>query len=204
MRRAFTLVELLVVIAVLVLLVGLVAGGLKGCGELNPAQPPKATTGVEQVKADISTGSDGLTAEQRNVKRRLELDNKPGAIKHLYILNSFTNDVVLYSTVKGKVTSSGKRLTPRTVAAGQATSGTNNSRYGYGVPVNIGGANYRTNEVLQDDGTHGSSIEYLYWWDANDVYHQHYVGNEMLHISDQPLDFGKPPLVVFGVQADDD
>lgn len=44
-----------------------------------------------------------------------------------------------------------------------------------------------TNEVLEDDGTYGDSVPYIFWFDAG-VYHQHYVeGGQIIHISDQPL-----------------
>jgi hypothetical protein len=42
--------------------------------------------------------------------------------------------------------------------------------------------------VLQDDGTYGTSVDYLYWFDARGAYHQHYVtGGTIVHVSDQPL-----------------
>lgn len=54
--------------------------------------------------------------------------------------------------------------------------------------VDINGKEYLTNEVLQDDGTYGSSVEYLFWFDVRNVYHQHYVsGGQILHVSDQPI-----------------
>ena len=57
-----------------------------------------------------------------------------------------------------------------------------------GVPVAIGGRQHRTTEVLQDDGTYGSSIPYLFWEDTKGVYHQHYVsGGQILHVSSEPL-----------------
>ena len=105
-----------------------------------------------------------------------------GAIKHLYVISDISGQVLIYSTVKGKVTSSGKRLTPQTVI------GWNNSTEGETNYVTIGKKQFITNEVIQDDGTYGTSIEYLYWVDTKGVYHQHYKSNnEMIHISDQPL-----------------
>jgi hypothetical protein len=76
--------------------------------------------------------------------------------------------------LKGKVTSSGKRLSPYSVAAGAGGGGAANLDH-YGIPVSVGGRKYRTTEVLQDDGTYGSSMPYLYWWDTNGVYRQAYV-----------------------------
>lgn len=153
--------------------------------------PPKSASGVTKTQAKIKTGSDGLTVEQRNVKFRLEQENDPGSIKHLYVISAMSGQVIIYSTVKGKVTSSGKRLTPTKVQAqhvGVSNSSARGSVYSYGQKVNIGGYEHRTSEVLQDDGTYGSSIPYLYWWDTQDRYHQHYVsGGQIIHVGDQPM-----------------
>ena len=152
-----------------------------------PAPPPVSETGIAKAEADIKVGSDGLTAEQRNVKARIEAENVPGTIKHVYVVSAYTGDVILYSTAKGKVSSSGKRLSPYTVYAGSYASTSID-----GIPIMIGGAKYRTGEVLQDDGTYGSSAEYLYWWDARGLYHQHYPsGGQIVHVSDSPMAWPK-------------
>ena len=156
---------------------------LVGC-ESGPTQLPQSTSGVVKTQVKVDTGPDGLTTEQRNVGERLVDDNKPGAIKHLYVISAYSGQVIIYSTVRGKVTSSGKRLTPTTVAA----YGTGNGGNIDGIDVVIGNQVYETNEVLQDDGTYGHSMDYLFWRDTRSVYHQHYVtGGQILHISDQPL-----------------
>jgi hypothetical protein len=145
-----------------------------------------STSGVEKVTAEVEVQASGMTIEQENVKRRIEMDNMPGSVKHLYIISAYSGQVIVYSTVKGKVTSSGKRLTPYTVAA-------INGQYIYkeheGFLVTLpDGTRKRTSEVLQDDGTYGSSIPYLYWWDVQDRYHQHYVsGGQIIHVSDKPI-----------------
>jgi hypothetical protein len=162
---------------------------LVGCPRKKDSAPePTAATGVKRAVAKVPVGSDGLTVEQRNVQGRLQMDNKPGSIKHLYVISAMSGQIVLYSTVKGKVTSSGKRLTPTSVAAGFANSGAHANRVWYGMPISIGGQQHRTAEVIQDDGTFGSSIPYLFWWDAQGRYHQHYIsGGQILHISDYPI-----------------
>lgn len=89
--------------------------------------------------------------------------------------------MLIYSTVRGKITSSGKRLNPRTVVV--ADSREAHRFYGYDV---AGGR--ETAEVLEDDGTYGDSVPYVFWFDAKGVYHQHYIeGGQILHVSDQPL-----------------
>ena len=138
-----------------------------------------ARSGVSIATSKVATGPDGLTIEQRNVRERMVADNKPGSIKHLYVISAYSGQVLIYSTVRGKVTSSGKRLNPSTVA------GADNSTYIHGYTI---GSGMVTHEVLGDDGTYGTSVEYLFWWDAKGVYHQHYVaGGQIVHISDQPL-----------------
>jgi len=179
-RKGFTLIELVVVVAIVAIIFALTFGGCSGCQKA--PVPPVSSSGVQKVAVKVDVGSDGLTAEQRNIKAKYDVDNKPGAIKHLYIVSAYSGDCILYSTVKGKVTSSGKRLSPTTVAAGQSGA------YEYGIPVNIGGQTFYTGEVCQDDGTYGHSIPYLLWIDARDIFHQHYIsGGQIVHISEQPM-----------------
>lgn len=146
----------------------------EGCGY----SPPSAS-GVTKASVTVAPGSDGLTTEQRNVRDRLVEDNKPGAIKHLYVISAYSGQVLIYSTVRGKVTSGGKRLTPSTIDISGSAS--YNSVY-------LGDGRYQTTEVLGDDGTYGSSMDYVYWWDTKGIYHQHYVqGGQIVHVASEPL-----------------
>lgn len=143
-------------------------------------QAVESDSGVTKATTKVQTGSDGLTVEQNNVQHRLKMDNTPGSIKHLYVISAFSGQVILYSTVKGKVTSSGKRLNPSTVVVGASGDYRRNGFDAVGGNV--------TSEVLEDDGTYGSSAEYIYWWDVQGRYHQHYIsGGQIVHISDQPI-----------------
>lgn len=153
-----------------------------GCDET--ASQPTANSGVTKADVKVTAGADGLTAEQRNIKARLVEDNKPGAVKHLYVISPYSGQVILYSTVKGKVTSGGKRLSPT-----QANSAyIQNEGWAGGFRINTPTGSMVTSEVLQDDGTYGSSGDYLYWWDVRGSYHQHYLtGGQIVTISDQPL-----------------
>lgn len=148
---------------------------LMGC-----QQPVESVSGTKMVNVGtVQTNTGGLTIEQEAIRDRIKMDNTPGAIKHLYVISAYSGQVIIYSTVKGKVTSSGKRLTPNEVTG---VGG------GSGFTFNIGSTQAYTDQVLGEDGTYGQSIEYLYWWDSKGVYHQHYVtGGQILHISDQPL-----------------
>lgn len=159
----------------------IIFGIITGCN--HEEETPRSTSGVSATRVTVQTGPDGLTGEQRNVGDRVIEDNKPGSIKHLYVISAYSGQVIIYSTVRQKVTSSGKRLTPNIV----------DTNRGYGefyVPGLEGSnrSNVYTNEVIQDDGTYGTSSEYLYWWDTKGVYHQHYIsGGQIVHISNQPL-----------------
>lgn len=168
----------------LVLVLSFVAIGSSECDGTGSA-PTKAASGVEKAEVDITVGPSGLTVEQANVKRRLEEDNTPGTIKHLYVISAYSGQVLIYSTVKVKVTSSGKRLSPYTVGC---TDGEYVNSANEGIDVRIGNVIKRTEEVLQDDGTYGASVPYIYWYDINDRYHQHYItGGQIVHVSAQPL-----------------
>jgi len=138
-----------------------------------PRAPITSDSGVKKVSAKVKTGADGMTVEQRNVRDRLEEDNKVGSIKHLYIISAYSGQIILYSTVRNKVTSGGKRLTSTL----KLQRGDRGQAYGdFQMPR------------IQDDGTYGSSMNYLYWWDTKGIYHQHYVtGGQILHISSEPI-----------------
>lgn len=148
-----------------------------------PTQAPKSSSGVSKASVKVKVGSDGLTVEQRQVGKRLKEDNEIGAIKHLYVISAMSGQVILYSTVDGKVTSGGKRLTPKTTGSdGDSFSSDSATK------VRIGNNMLWTKEVIQDDGTYGDSMNYLFWWDVKGVYHQHFVtGGQILHVSSQAM-----------------
>ena len=141
----------------------------------------KSDSGVSKATVKIKTDMEGHTIEQKNIIERLKRDNDIGSLKHLYIISSFTGDVMEYSTIKGKVTSGGKRLSPKTVNGNHADI----IRGNY---VVIGDNTFISDEVLDDGGSYGDSANYIYWFDAQDNYHQYFPsGGTYLHISDKPL-----------------
>jgi hypothetical protein len=159
---------------------------LCGCDPL-AGSAPVSQSGIKKVTAEVATQADGLTLEQSNIQRRYMVDSEFEAIKHLYIISAWSGDVILYSSVRGKVTSSGKRLSPYSVTSN--VSGTN-------IMNDVGGYklhdNRVTTEVLQDDGTYGSSIPYIFWFDQRGNYHQHYIqGGQVVHLSDVPMAWPK-------------
>ena len=159
------------------------------------AGAPETSSGIRKLSVIVDRGPDGLTVEQQNIRRRLEEDNRAGAIKHHYIISPLTGQIIAYSTVRGKVTSSGKRLSPYTVAMEYSpTEYSHNDEDGYSYFDYrwVGGYELpdgnRTREVLQDGGAYGSSTPYLYWWDVQGVYHQHFVTDgQIVILRSQPL-----------------
>ena len=147
---------------------------------------PVSSSGVTKKTVEVNTDANGNTVEQNNISYRLDIDNEVGSVKHLYIVSPYSGDCILYSTVIGKVTSSGKRLTPTSVI-GDGSTGT--TYYNY---VDISGKTFLTNELIQDDGTYGSSSEYIYWKDAAGNYNQYFMsGNAILYVSSVPRTWPK-------------
>lgn len=163
---------------------------LFACNDLESNQQ-KSDSGVTKASIRVQTDGAGKTIEQENIIERLNRDNKPGSIKHLYIISSYTGDVLQYSTVKGKVTSGSKRLSPKTVNGDGLNKSTNNNW------VTIGMDRYTTDEVLDDGGAYGESGNYMFWFDAQGNYHQYYpAGGTYVSICDKPQRIKKANFTV--------
>ena len=94
MKRSYSTLSL-VAIAV-------VAVSLAGCKE----DGPQSTSGVQKATVNVAVNPrTGRTVEQDNIAGRLKMDNTPGSIKHLYVIAPESGQVIIYSTVQGKVTS---------------------------------------------------------------------------------------------------
>lgn len=166
--------------------------GMAGCD--NSPAPPE--TGVRKTNPDrLTLGPDGKTSEQRNVGRRIVQDNLPGAEQWFYLIND-QGQVIFESPVDGKVTSSGKSLTPTEVAS---IDGEYIGDEFQGFRVDFNGVTRRTNQVLGDDGTYrsGGSTSYLYFWDPGGRYFQIFDGVSLTPIiSNVPLRFDKATLTI--------
>lgn len=177
--------------------VAIVAILLTSCGLSTNQQT--SDSGVQKATTTVKTDIDGRTAEQKNIIERLKRDNDLGSVKHLYVISAYTGDVLQYSTVNGKVTSGGKRLSPKTVNSGSSDT------YGSANYVQIGGSSFTTTEVLDDGGSYGDSGNYLYWFDTQGNYNQYYPsGGTYLHISDKPLRIKKANFTFEEIKSDTD
>lgn len=143
----------------------------------------KSDSGVTKASVQVQTDASGKTIEQENIIERLRRDNLPGSVKHLYVISSYTGDVLQYSTVKGKVTSGNKRLSPKSINNSAGLTGLN----GTVNTVSLNGYSYYTDEVLDDGGAYGESGNYMFWFDAQGNYHQYYpAGGTYVSICDKP------------------
>jgi hypothetical protein len=150
---------------------------LTGCIEQAPTnkteQAKKAADAANSIKFNEN-------AEIDNIKRRLELTSNPGQLGFIILLNEM-GQPVLYTSVKGKVTSGSKRLTQPDRAS---------SSWG-------GGNNTVVRAAASDEGTWGSSGEYIFFWTANDEYIQ---WNGKYMYSDKPFRLKTEPIAVLAVE----
>lgn len=132
----------------------------------------ETTKKQESVKAAAAANSISFTenAEIENIKRRLILTAEVNKIGYIVLFND-AGQPIMYTTVKGKVTSGGKRLTREDEVTG-------------------GGV---VRKSSSDEGTYGSSNPYIFFWDTRGQYHQW--SGQYLY-SDQPIRLRVEPLVV--------
>ena len=110
-------------------------------------------------------------AEIDNIKKRLDLTSSPSLLGYVAIINN-VGQIAMYTPVKGKVTSGGKRLTTPNKVLYQDLL----------VPT------------PSDEGTWGSSNPYVYFWTPSG----RYIQTSMNYLySDQPFRLTEKPLVVF-------
>lgn len=126
------------------------------------------------IAEQVIQHSGGQNAEQENIGRRLSLTMNPGQIGFIALFNQAGAPIAYYG-VKGKITSSGKRLT---------------------APVkewNIYASNNVLGDAPSDEGTWGSSDTYVYFWTVDGQYVQ---WNGPYLYSDKPFRLRTEPLVI--------
>jgi hypothetical protein len=107
----------------------------------------------------------------------LELTSQPGLAGYVLLLNE-AGQPIYYTSVKGKITSGGKRLTP----PDRLVKGDRGQAYGDFVM-----------RSPSDEGTHGRSSPYIFFWNQAGQYFQ---WNGKYLYSDKPFRLTVKPLVV--------
>lgn len=127
-------------------------------------------------------------AEIENIKKRLELTSDPGLMGFILLMNQ-AGQPIMYTGVKGKITSGSKRLTQKQV---------------YGRVPDADGEGttccFET-DAPSDEGTYGSSNPYIYFWTTGGQYIQ---WNGPYLYSDQPFRIDSEALIVKLVSDQDD
>lgn len=136
---------------------------------------PPTTQQQQAARAEAAARSISFTdnAEIGNISRRVRMTANPGQIGYILLLNESGTPIV-YASVRGKVTSGGRRLTP--------AHHLDCNSYGCGQIEQPG-----------DEGTFGSSNPYIYFWTTEDQYYQW--SGQYLY-SDRPFRTTVTPFVV--------
>lgn len=175
-----TLIEKLVVLAIVAILGSLVftysANAMSG-----PA-PDKSVKSAQAKEAEVAANSIQFSgnAEIENIKKRLELTSDPGLLGFVLLLNEMGQPVAYYG-VEGKLTSGGKRLT-RNQQLVRCDRGEWKGDCVFNAP--------------SDEGTHGSSAPYVFFWTTDGQYVQ---WNGKYLYSDKPFRLTVDPIVVSSV-----
>lgn len=168
-----------------------VAALITACAPRAP-QPQTATGGATQVQDltfKIPKNSKGNTSEQQNIIDRLRVTTDPTKVLWIHLL-SLDGKIIRRMPVTSKVTSSGKRLEPTEVA-------TVSGEYKTPMPSYSG---YYVRELLQPDGTFGSSDSYIFWFDPQHRYHQWGTAGGLGYLlTDYPIDLTNPIDEVTGM-----
>lgn len=154
-----------------------VAGAFTAWDQKKKPQQAKTT---QSQKAQEAANSISFTenAEIENIKARLELTSDPGLTGFVLLMNE-AGQPIMYTGIKGKITSSGKRLT-----APHRVSAHGNMSRGYA---------YVDTVTPSDEGTWGSSSPYVYFWTTTGQYVQ---WNGKYLYSDKPFRTKVAPLVI--------
>lgn len=150
----------------------LAAAFLLGC---EPSAPTAKDEQARRAQAAANSIRFTENAEIENIRRRLELTSSPSKLSFIVLFNQ-AGAPILYEGVKGKVTSGSKRLTPPMQTFGMP-----------GTQADVLGP------APSDEGTWGSSGEYVFYWNTEGTYRQ---WNGPYFLSDQPIRLRVEPVVV--------
>lgn len=147
-------------------------------GQAQAQQETVAQT-MTKLLAQVPAPQLDNSLERLNISKRLVAWSAPAKISYIYLVSY--GRVMAYYVVKGKITSSGKRLTPQNQVTYQDV----------GTPDNL------VIESPELDGTYGASSPYIFFWTTDGTYVQ-WSGDYML--TDQPMQLATQPELVRNVK----
>lgn len=153
---------------------------LSGCGDGSPTGPPttQEQQSAQAQRAANSVNFSGGNAEIENITNRLKLTGQPGLAGYIMLFND-AGQPILYASIRGKVTSGSKRLTPPQRLSPLHDCGEYQCRTYIDAP--------------SDEGTYGSSNPYVYFTTTEGQYYQ-WSGDYLY--SDRPFRTRVEPLVI--------
>lgn len=160
----------------------LLAGACLLLAACDPPTEPRATTkDTQAAKAATTANSLNFTenSEIDNIARRLKLTVNPGQLGYVLLMNE-AGQPIMYTSVKGKITSGTKRLTSQQAIKCLPYPGSDNCQY-------------ETVDAPSDEGTYGASGEYVFFWTMEGQYIQ---WNGKYLYSDKPFRTNVQPLVI--------
>ncbi len=170
---------------------------LLSCGQMPSTPIPAQTSSSGAQTANVAkqfhipVNAEGNTSEQQNIMDRQKVTSDPTKIMWMHLVD-FNGRIYLRTPVRGKITSSTKRLEPVSVAAGVTGTGGYSTKE-YGVETLDG---HRTPELIQIDGAYGNSDPYVYWFDPRGYYYQLGAG---YILSDVPINTREPVNEITGL-----
>ena len=185
--KQFTLVELVVVIAIVGIIIVVFAVNLNGCssgvetGKSTKLEMEQTEANHERLVAAVPPPQIKSSQERINLKKRLERFNNPNKVSYIYLINY--GKIMAFYTIKGKVSSVNSLLTtPDQIVTMTSGSGLSERRF--------------TRHVVSSpdlDGSYGSNGNAIFFFTTDDTYVE---WNGEFMLCDKPLKLSTPPVVV--------
>jgi hypothetical protein len=150
---------------------------LAACDAAPATQAPQKQSQAQKAAEVANSVRMVENAEINNIKARLELTSNPGLMGFILLMNE-AGQPIMYTGVKGKITSGTKRLTAPAQQWKIDRGEWNGTQLG---------------PAPSDEGTWGSSDSYIYFWTTSGQYMQ---WNGKYLYSDKPFRTTVEPLVV--------
>lgn len=187
MKRGFTLIEVLVTLAIIGILAAVIVAAI---GPETPPAPKNELQAANEVQQGLATAVPvpQLTgsSERANVAKRAELFNTEGKVTYIYLLSY--GKVMAFYTVSGKVSSLRSYMTPvEKLVKGNGEPCTKWTTAGECYVI----------ESADIDGTYGENVDGIFFFTTEGAYVE-WRGEYM--VSDQPLKLTTPPALVREVQ----
>jgi hypothetical protein len=155
-----------------------------------PGSDQVSSSGARQADPyHVPKNSKGHTVEQQNIYDRQEVTTDTTKVMWIHLIG-LDGKIIRRMPVRNKVTSSGKRLEPTKVVVDPSETGGSYPSYN----------GYFVDELIQPDGTYGSSDPYIYWFDPPGRYHQWGTAGGLGYlVTDYPIDLENPVDKITGL-----